>query len=227
MMVAMQGSRSSEYLTSLSSVRTSPKWSFKGKPTSARLLDTPGPGTYSDISQDTSKLNANRICGFGTSPRDIHRPLSAPGPGQYSPADPNLVSSKYGFGTSQRQAAKPLRAVNPGPGAYTHKEAMGMEGPRYSAAPRREGSRAAAVPGPGAYKSDEVAITSIQMPKYGFSKSPRDVRTHYSTPGPGAYTSTETLNGPKFTMNSRREGPRGNEFPGPGTYCGAHTTFGY
>jgi len=221
----MQGCRSAEYLTSLSSVKTSPKWTFRGKPGSFRTVETPGPGAYGSLSPSKARFVGNPSYGFGTSPREGNRPQTAPGPGQYSPADPRAVSSKYGFGTSGRQ--KQGRPSNPGPGAYTHNAPMGSEGPKYSAAPRREGKRVPDVPGPGAYQSTEATISALQQPKYGFGTSPREVRSAPCTPGPGAYAAGDALSGPKYTISTRKDNARALDSPGPGAYCGAHTTFGY
>mmetsp|Transcript_60357 Transcript_60357/g.167104 ORF Transcript_60357/g.167104 Transcript_60357/m.167104 type:complete len:224 (-) Transcript_60357:76-747(-) len=223
----MEGARSAEFLTKLSSVRTSPKWSFKGNRGSPRSLETPGPGTYGNVGPETPKFRRNPSYGFGTSPREGYRPHTAPGPGQYSPADPCTVSSKYGFGTAQRQGNKQAPAVIPGPGSYTHKEPMGTEGPKYGLTARREGARSPEVPGPGAYPSSETTANATQVPKYGFGTSARAARTQSLTPGPGSYNANGTMSGPKYTMSTRREGGRNVSTPGPGTYCGAHTTFGY
>jgi len=228
--MAMTGS---DYMTTLSSVRTSPKWSFKGKPTSAKKPQTPGPGEYEgnlNLETATLKAGSNPNGGFGgTSPRSVLKPPAAPGPGAYSPSDPTQVSTRYGFGTSQRSGMKSRSTANPGPGSYEQKHAMGLEGPKFTAAPRRQVSQQSEVPGPGSYEAVDSAVSEAG-PRFRFGTSPRNIRKSNSSPGPGAYCVNDGANakgGPSPTMGCRREGTRINESPGPGEYCGAHTSFGY
>jgi len=222
-----------EHLTKLSSVRASPKWSFKGKPASTKRTQSPGPGDYQTVLSLNTKLNkgnGNPNSGFGgTSPREFLKPASAPGPGAYSPSDPTQVSTKHGFGTSPRRSLKLRTSPNPGPGTYLHKEVMGSEGPKFTAAARRQDLRRTSnVPGPGSYEVQSSAVIEA-VPMYGFGKSPRSIRKRSTSPGPGAYdTNAENRNvSPKPTMGRRRESPRVATSPGPGAYSVAHTTFGY
>jgi len=221
-----------ELLTSLSSVRTSPKWSFRGKPASAKKQSTPGPGQYQGhLSLDLSLVKASNShnSGFGSnSPRELYKPTAAPGPGAYSPTNPAQVSTRCSFGRSQRPSAKTKALTSPGPGAYAQKKVMGWEGSKFTAAPRRELHRTSEVPGPGSYGPADSAVAEVG-PKYGFATSPRSFRKKSHSPGPGAYSiSTGTLkSSPRPTIGCRREAPRLSETPGPGEYSGATTTFGY
>jgi len=229
---AVEGSAHS---TKLSTVRTSPKWSFKGKPSSPKKYQTPGPGDYQgsnlDLNTMSRKGHGNPLSGFGgTTPRDQPKRPSAPGPGAYCPSDPTQVSTKHGFGTAPRRGTAAKIARNPGPGTYVHKEVMGCEGPKFSVAPRRQDRQGSShIPGPGSYEVQSSAVTE-SVPKYGFGNSPRSVRKRSSSPGPGAYggVTAENCNAsPKPTIGCRREAPKVATSPGPGDYCGAQTTFGY
>uniref|UniRef100_A0A7S1MBX9 Uncharacterized protein n=1 Tax=Alexandrium catenella TaxID=2925 RepID=A0A7S1MBX9_ALECA len=224
----MQGSRSAEFLTKVSTVKTSPKWSFKGRRESPRNLETPGPGTYVSC-PSTPNMRKTPSYGFGTSPREALSTRNAPGPGQYTPADTRAGYPKYGFGTSQRQNKQGQTASSPGPGSYGYRAHMGAEGPKHALAGRREGLKHMDVPGPGSYKAEDTSIQGAQNPKYGFGTSPRGNRSSALTPGPGAYNNSNPSSpaGPKYTMTSKRDLSKNLATPGPGSYCGAHTTFGY
>jgi len=218
-------------LTKLSSVRTSPKWSFKGKPASPKKPETPGPGEYQGnlhLNAPSSKGHGNPNCGFGcTTPRVRSTPQLAPGPGAYSPSHPTSVSTKHSFATSPRHSIKMQTTPNPGPGSYVHKDVMGCEGPKFTASPRRQDlHRSSTLPGPGSY---EVPSCAVRGRRYSFGTSPRSIRKHSMSPGPGAYgvNAENRKASPKPTMGYRREAPKAATSPGPGEYCGAHTTFGY
>lgn len=221
----MQGSRSQPLITHLSNVKASPKWSFKGKAREGRKSETPGPGTYGQ-SQEAAKFNKAPQYGFGCAPRDNMRPMSAPGPGQYQPKDPNNVSSKYGFGTAQRKGA-PLRVDMPGPGAYNLQGLVGSDGPKYSAAKRRDMNRSSATPGPGTYQPADNSTSIVGAPpRWGFGTSPREGRSLGNVPGPGAYMNSSALSGPKYSLRSRLDMPRHVTTPGPGAHGGVYTQFG-
>lgn len=239
-MPPMRGSRSLEHLTKLSHVRTSPKWSFRGKSPVERRTDTPGPGSYTH-SIEKVKPGAPQGFGFGSTPRDPQRPQSAPGPGAYSPPSLGKSSPRTGFGSSTRLSAKSARDAHPGPGAYEHSPRMGVEGPKFSAGARREGPVVHTNPGPGHYEpgsprgeisSHSTSITK-RSPKWGFGSSPREVRPSTVTPGPGAYVAevahlkVKKAATPAFTIGTRREKPGSLDTPGPGAYVGHTSTFGY
>eukprot|EP00933_Yihiella_yeosuensis_P006603 TRINITY_DN111331_c0_g1_i1.p1 TRINITY_DN111331_c0_g1~~TRINITY_DN111331_c0_g1_i1.p1 ORF type:complete len:252 (-),score=20.95 TRINITY_DN111331_c0_g1_i1:142-897(-) len=233
-------------LIKLSGVKAAPKWTFRGKPTNDRRVETPGPGQYSPPRLETTKqTRAAGGYGFGTSPRDIVRPSTAPGPGEYNPQNTkHRNSSQYGFGTAMRQNIKsPSQVTNPGPGSYENSAKMGYEGPKYTAGSRRAGQRPPDVPGPGSYHSSNGAPSDLNQsgmlphrvasPKWGFGTSPRAGLSMNQSPGPGAYNSTGNLHSstmpasPKFTMRIKSESKRQLETPGPGSYSGQLSQFGY
>jgi len=193
----------------------------------------PGPGAYPITQPDKCKFQRAPNFVFGSGARDGNSGLGAPGPGQYSPFDPNESAPKFGFGTSTRGAISGRRSQTPGPGTYDQRS--GLEGgPKYTAAPRRGNeSRAPGVPGPGAYKPIDGAASEV-APKWGFGSSSRSGLTTLSgTPGPGTYNQESLLTGsatkascPKYSMKPRRTDVHSINTPGPGAHGGAFTQFG-
>eukprot|EP00930_Biecheleria_cincta_P057809 TRINITY_DN43686_c0_g1_i1.p1 TRINITY_DN43686_c0_g1~~TRINITY_DN43686_c0_g1_i1.p1 ORF type:complete len:249 (-),score=18.22 TRINITY_DN43686_c0_g1_i1:275-988(-) len=237
----MRQAHSADHLTKFSGVRTSPKWSFRGKPNNDIRKDTPGPGQYTVPETESVKFATSSRYGFGTSPRHLVRPHTAPGPGEYTPAHPSLRrSGGFGFGTSVRHGMKGMSETTPGPGSYGHQEKMGVEGPKYSQSSRRLGHKPPEVPGPGAYHQADPPVADLnasallphsqRAPKWGFGTSPRQGLISSGTPGPGAYDHKPELSkssSPKYSIKGRVDTRRSVETPGPGTYGGALTQFGY
>lgn len=237
----MYQARSSEHLTRFSGVKTSPKWSFRGKPNNDIHKETPGPGQYANPDSQNVKHASSSRYGFGTSPRNLIRPQTAPGPGEYSPSDPRQRrSGGYGFGTSVRAGMKHQSETTPGPGSYAHADRLGVEGPKYSQSSKRSGHKSPEVPGPGAYHQAAAPVADLnasallpqaqRSPKWGFGTSPRQGYIAGGTPGPGAYEHKPEVaksSGPKYSMKGRTDARRTTETPGPGTYGGALTQFGY
>jgi len=227
----MGRSGSAPLITTLSTVKSSPKWSFKGRFDSKTQANAaPGPGAYGAPSDP--RQTAKPAFSFGSTSRDGYHGIGNPGPGQYTPVDPNHGTPKFGFGTSGRGGLA-RRSTTPGPGTYD--AAPGNVGPRFTAAGRRSGeSKAPPAPGPGAYKPIFGAANDMP-PKWGFGTSTRHGLTSYSaTPGPGTYNQESLLLGsatkpacPKFSMKPRRdERVQDMKTPGPGAHGGAFTQFG-
>lgn len=196
---------------------------------------TPGPGTYASIDPTNHKTGRQPAFGFGggsvlngSNSRDIKRPSSAPGPGQYNPGATHISAfPNWGFGSASR--AREVNSGTPGPGTYV--APSGLEGgPKHTMTPRREQGRVTPNPGPGSY-APEGATTAESAPRYGFGTNARDRHLPNSreTPGPGTYGDDLSLGAsqaavthaaPKHTMTPRRT-PTNNHrdaLPGPGTY---------
>lgn len=223
----MNESRSGPLLSVCSNVQSSPKWSMRGKAGNAQKSGTPGPGAYSST-DGFDKFNKSPNYGFGCAPRDGMRPASAPGPGQYAPANPSKdVSAKYGFGTSDRVGIR-NRHEMPGPASYDIPGKMGYEGPKYSSAGRRSNAGYYQTPGPGAYQpANDNTSKNARSQKWGFGTSPREGRNSASSPGPGQYDrKSATEIGPKYTMNKRNEIRPKTTTPGPGEYAAVYSCFG-
>jgi hypothetical protein len=225
-------SRSAPLITTLSTVKASPKWSFKGRFDGKMSSQfAPGPGAYG-VPTDP-KTNRPPSFSFGSTARDGHQGIGNPGPGQYTPFDPNHCTPKFGFGTAGRGGLGTRRSMTPGPGAYD--ATGGNTGPKFSAAARRnDSSKAPPTPGPGAYKP--IFGSANEMPpRWGFGTSARaGMQSLNQTPGPGTYNQESLLSGsctkpscPKFSMKPRRNDNLSTvNTPGPGAHGGAFTQFG-
>lgn len=192
----------------------------------------PGPGAYPITSVDkTTKYMTPPTFVFGSSNRDAKFGHKNPGPGTYTPFDPNMTTPKFGFGTAGRGVTS-RRAGTPGPGTYDQQR--GNDGPRFTAAGRRSyDSKAPPMPGPGAYKPNADAAYECG-PKWGFGSSVRSGMPTTLAPGPGTYSLGSTLGGaphipsaPKYSMKPRRDmSGKKTDTPGPGAHGGAFTQFG-
>lgn len=193
---------------------------------------SPGPGAYSHASDKA--VGGNRSAGFGTAPRELNRTAPAPGPGQYSPPPRVTGKSGFGFGSSPRKTGSNSTLLAPGPGQYAHSPKLGVDGPKFSAMPRRSGIKTAEGPGPGSYGTLPGGAPSSPTSSkgFGFGTSPRegkDRRVAADGPGPGQYNSHEQggKKGPGYSMSTRRDGVKGvMDTPGPGAYGGAQVAFG-
>lgn len=222
-----RGALQQQQLTKLSHNKTSPKWSFGGRRGGITARHgTPGPGSYGDNGWSGRAPSY----GFGTSTREGCRPNTAPGPGQYAPqARPKSATPQYRFGTSQRGPSG--LSATPGPGSYAPDvTATRQAAPGYTATPRRDSGRRAAVPtpGPGAYQASARADAE-KPPAFGFGTGARDHWAYNQTPGPGAYDVAKIDHeGPSYSMRHRSDvgGPI-SDTPGPGTHSGLSTQFGY
>lgn len=225
-----------QLITHLSHNKTAPKWSFAGgRNGTGSRPSTPGPGAYN--SRGTGDRGRCPAYGFGKSTRELARASSAPGPGQYAaPERPRSAGPKYGFGSSMRGIG--YQNATPGPGSYQPNfEATRKEMPKYTATPRRNGFKREMhhTPGPGSYQSHSLPRPgSAKAPEWRFGTSGRNNRNHCPSPGPGTYATGEELGekSPHYTMRARTGNPDGprEQFaftPGPGTYGGQFTQFGY
>jgi hypothetical protein len=240
----VSGSRSTPFMVSFSQYRTCPKWSFRSRdnlPKRQRKFDAPGPGAYSLANADKFKYSGGPGFGFGKGPRFLNDGayIAQPGPGQYSPSDPTLVSgAKYGFGTSLRTVAKSTVHETPPPGTYDVKGGVGS-GVGYSqrGKPKPMVEMGMDSPGPGAYNPSMKVFE--HGARFSFGNASRDgggpTGNDLNCPGPGAYQVQKTLghHAPKFSIVSRPLGwdTAGSSslrrMPGPGAYNAHITSFGY
>lgn len=105
----------------------SPKWGLgtSKRPPLASFSPNPGPGTY-----ELRGATGDEVPKFSMTPRrDKYNPSASPGPGNYEPADPNIVSPKWGMGTAKRDGIADGNAV-PGPGHYRNESTLA--GPKYT-----------------------------------------------------------------------------------------------
>jgi len=218
-------------ITTLSPVRTSPKWSFRGREGGGSTPDhVPGPGAYAPIPSDRDKFTAAPKFGFGSSSRDGLMGVSQPGPGQYKPEDPNMVSARWGFGTSTRGPIGKTSS-GPGPGAYELRSTL--SGSKWTTSARRIASTGSlGTPGPGQYATHLITSgpTFESAPRYGFGSSGRSRVGTNKAPGPGTYELPNSSGSPRWSLRGRwpsnTPSPHKSS-PGPGAHGGQYTQFGY
>mmetsp|Transcript_48831 Transcript_48831/g.87937 ORF Transcript_48831/g.87937 Transcript_48831/m.87937 type:complete len:230 (+) Transcript_48831:101-790(+) len=215
-------------LTTMSQNKQAPRWTIPGRSSGRDSRDsTPGPGAYGAGSRKRTPSY-----GFGTATRDQLRPSTAPGPGAYgSPQLSRPASAGPAFGHSRR--ANGSGHSTPGPGAYTpNVNSTRQVHPKYTATPRRSGadysSASFGTPGPGTYGAQGKSPVGKRAPTYGFGTSLRGHNSSGPSPGPGAYNLRSEGTGPKFSIRCRQEhGPASSATPGPGSFGGMYTQFGY
>jgi len=223
-------------LTTLSSIKNTPRWSMRGRcddtTSGKKSAASPGPGAYGVPVTEKTKYSRPPSAMFGTSNRDPgqSRQSSLPGPGTYMPKEIGNETPKIGFGTSNR-GSESARSRTPGPGTYDVRGNMAGVTVSFSAR-HREGNARSNTPGPGAYgapKFDRFEAT----PKFGFGTATRPgLGGNATTPGPGSYAQLGSIGqnalmptSPSYTMKPRRDpvGAKGNGNPGP---SGPFTLFG-
>lgn len=181
----------------------------------------PGPGTYgTGTSTEKDKYARSASYGFGTSSRDGRSFQGLPGPGAYTPFDPNITSPKWGLGSEARLGAV-RRSQTPGPGTYDTRG--NMEGLQKSFSARLDGSsKKFSAPGPGGYTPFHTQVENLE-PRWGFGTSSRpELLGKSKTPGPGSYEYLTALSNspvfnscPKYTLKPRRNPLKSADTPGP------------
>lgn len=179
--------------------------------------DVPGPGTHS-LPHLTGGTGTPHY-GFGTAERGEIGAAASPGPAAYDPSGKHGMGPKWGMGTAQR-GNDGLSKDTPGPGAYTLPSRT-VDGPKYSAAPRREDVTRTEGPGPSAY----TLRNSIgDGAKFSIRARPSGRTSTQDDPGPGAYDSSRSMGvtkrkGANWVFGtSTRDGGTGYTAPGPGAY---------
>merc|ERR1719215_1315946 len=212
-------------LTSSSSFKAAPKYSFTSAPPSGQgKRKVPGPGAYgTGVAADKDKFKRSASWSMGGSGRDGKSVFSTPGPGAYKPDAPKF-SPKCVFSTDNRLKERKAQTV-PGPGAYH--SAGNPEGRQSSISGRPDGMRRAMTPGPGAYKPAYQALSDIaSTPKVSFGASSRNDSFITKSPGPGAYDHEMFKNGlkstAKYSMSGKYGAPAADRTPGP---IAPHTQF--
>lgn len=182
------------------------------------VSEKPGPGAHN---VPTSLGKDAPTAKFGTSQRRGGSMPASPGPVMQLPHEAthkqtHHKSPEWGFGTSERRAGG--TKTQPGPDTYIIPSRL-VEGPKYSAAPRREEGGRSDGPGPSAYSLGSSVGTGLQ---WSMRQRTREAGTN-DDPGPGAYQAInmeqvkEQTPGWRFGTSNRE--PTGSfNPPGPGTY---------
>lgn len=196
-------------LTNMSNNKTAPKWTIRPRLTAKeRAQSAPGPGQYNSTNPSLDKFSRSPACGFGTSNRDGRGFVGQPGPGAYTPIDPNWTAKKVNFG-SEKRLGMGSRSSTPGPGQYDTRG--GMDGLMKSMSARFENGgsmgRRSNTPGPGRYDPSRKQLDQSE-PRWGFGTASRpDLLSTSKSPGPGTYTPNSTCidpTCPKYTLKPRR-----------------------
>lgn len=207
-------------LTMMSTNKTAPKWTIRPRLTAKeRAQSAPGPGAYGFTKPETDKFCRTPAFGFGSSSRDGRAFVGQPGPGAYTPVDPNWTAKKVNFG-SEKRLGLGSRSCTPGPGTYDTRG--GMEGLQKSMSARLDGGalgRRSRTPGPGQYNPNRSQVEE-GFPRFSFGTGSRpDLLGASKTPGPGTYTpNSEPCEPsiPRYTLKPRRNPLKSSESPGIG-----------
>jgi len=192
-----------------------------------RQSSCPGPGKYGVPSVEQKYQTLPRVS-FGSGEQRVGDRAAkkfggegaVPGPGAYTPFDPNQSTPQFGFGTGSR-IPKPRPENAPPPGTYeSHGSTLSQK--TVGMASRMTGGRAMSVPGPGAY-SEDIAPTREKAPSVAMGNGLRtDAFKDQKRPGPGAYDSKTMLctnpiakGSCSFTFKSRRRPVKADATPGP------------
>lgn len=176
----------------------------------------PGPGAYDAKDQNSAPSFS---VGKGKRPK-IPGITKNPGPGVYSPVNPNHTIHSKSIGASTRPPLSKTNGV-PGPGAYDFKT-FTEDGPKYTTVGRKPEIKGnTTVPGPGQYNPEIVAcrpegVHVVIGTGQRTNESRRGVR---APPGPGAYDPFVSSDEPKWTFKKDpREKANFEDEPGPGQY---------
>lgn len=204
----------------LSVNKAAPKWSLRPRLKPKDGASTaPGPGAYNFTATSMDKYRTSQRYGFGTSSRDGKSFVGVPGPGAYTPFDPNITAPRWVMGSESRLGMV-RRSQTPGPGTYDTRG--NMDGLQKSMSGRFESKRSHSNPGPGKYNPFH-AQTEDAEPRWAFGTSSRpELLGTSKSPGPGTYEALSTLSGnpvisncPKYTLKPRRNPLKSADTPGP------------
>lgn len=224
-------------LMALSTNLNAPKWTLKGKYDSAKTGQVcPGPGKYG-VPDVSCKFKRPATFGFGGAARLTEKkyPGLGPGPGSYTPYDPNdpgfaagvCSGQAFGFGTASRLPVQ-KQSKSPEPGQYQVSKKFCSDR-AFSMAGRREGKKVATGPGPGQYAGHALERAWAATTKsdgnisMGSEERIKELKPHRG-PGPGHYHKSGavfdnagmgTKSAPNFSLYSRRPPAKGDQTPGP------------
>lgn len=162
---------------------------------------------------------------FGTTAklRDFSAGVKVPGPGDYTPVDPNIAAqrAKSAFTTSSDRLPKRNVPKVPPPGQYQSTSSLSQTSWSWGG---RHGKKDFVGPGPGAYSPVRTQVARRERQALVESGPDRDpFKNRKITPGPGNYTTITDMGKqaptmrscPNFSMQSTRrpypttDGPTG------------------
>ncbi|KAF8822450.1 putative H-SHIPPO 1 [Cardiosporidium cionae] len=209
------GGRSLQQLTTLSHIKSLPKWSFTQRPADKPTSHNyPSPGAYNIKStfdnNDTPKYK------FSKSSRNEAKREDIPGPGAYAP---NLHPNSPFWSLSKKFSDERINLFVPGPGAYDPLSTSWetVRSSKFGSSQRRALSVPIQSPAPGTY------YPKFNDTSYYFTMAPRlkpPQTNERDNLGPGSYSIPESfISGPKYTLTGRGNMKyNANIVPGPGSY---------
>lgn len=206
----------------LSTVAAPGKFSFASKFAGNEKIKMPGPGSYMNKTDFSSRHRTVPSFGFGTNTRQTRHVNKTPGPGSYDAKQGNQGSNTIGaeakISCTPRRGSTRTRQKSPGPGAYNIPAAFGRG--KLTITPRTDRTLPSiSVPRPGDYEvtvSHAEKIMKFRAPKFSFGTARQRARLPAEfegvTPGPGAYRNyAELPHDPRNLVRSRRLEKAANE----------------
>lgn len=224
------GMSSKHKIHTSSRVRSSPQFSVASRVERKEPEAAPGPGKYGSPGLEQTRVRALSY-GFGSSVRDSNKSFkdkpAIPGPGSYTPYDPNAFIQKTVFGSGSRLPVKKPSGVPP-PGTYPKdstlvKRDITMLG-RYA------GKQASTSPAPGHYTPSFNQVYEEKLRPHMDTKEDRSKAETFksktwrsSAPDPGRYNQLPELgahkvmskSAPSFSFGARRRPHNTDASPGP------------
>mmetsp|Transcript_73191 Transcript_73191/g.89828 ORF Transcript_73191/g.89828 Transcript_73191/m.89828 type:complete len:211 (-) Transcript_73191:45-677(-) len=177
-----------------------------GNRTGTQFENSPGPADYVVAPGSPAQKLSKRIR-FGKAQRFGRIRDDTPGPCQYSPINPIVISERRSIGEKTGVKLPGVSDVTPGPGAYNPvkvAETLDYGTSFYKGSTRWMIVNHVESPGPAAYMADKEASKNNRS--NGFGGGPRLFEKNAAdTPGPGSYTWDLKSGGPKISMTPRRE----------------------
>lgn len=189
-------------LNASSGFKSPPKYSFTHSPVLGKDKPSkqPGPGEYPQVKSEKDKFGKTPSWSIGGATRGGKDWAPMPGPGAYTPSNPDFVSPKWGF-TNDNRLKPNKRSTTPGPGQYELKSTLQGRDVSICSKPESKGLTGT-LPGPGAFTPSWSTTSNYgSAPSIGFGASNRAKMVVSKTPGPGQYEIPTTLIG-NVTMKS-------------------------
>mmetsp|Transcript_87732 Transcript_87732/g.174124 ORF Transcript_87732/g.174124 Transcript_87732/m.174124 type:complete len:216 (+) Transcript_87732:83-730(+) len=203
-------------LASLSSYKSSPKFTFTSAPAlKDKKANIPGPGNYKPIPTDRDKFRRSASWSMGSTSNASEKEWSSlPGPGAYALPSAGSIGPQWAFTTDSRLREK-KKSSTPGPGAYETRK-KGLGGLEMSISSKPDGAKPWLTPGPATYKPSNLRCSTVpSSPSVSFGVGVKADKMS-QTPGPGAYKQKGTLGGICYSIKGRYDPPKAFVTPGPG-----------
>lgn len=199
-----------------------PKFSAATKKEETRVVETPGPVTYTFRADMFGSSQKHVYSMSARHEKSTSLAVNQPGPGHYSARCPVRSAPMYGFGTSARHDPDKKKCRSPGPGAYSPASRTQSHMWRIPLANRGGLDDKRGLPGPGEYHATSPPRRT--SPKYTLGSRHPSAGQHKreSEPGPGEYNQDLGVKpSPRwgFGTQARLSSSNNRLGPGPGTYA--------